>query len=64
MGDFGVFETEEAGDGGASKVDVEDTNGFSGQGKGKCELGCYRGFADAALAREDLVGGEVSKVGM
>lgn len=57
MGDFCVFETKEERDGGAGEVDVEDTNRAAREGEGECELGRYRGFANTALAGEDLVGG-------
>ena len=53
LGDASGFEAEEAGDGGASEVDVEDADGFAGEGEGEGELGCYGGLADAAFARED-----------
>ena len=52
--DFGIFEAEEARDGGAGEVDVEDADGLAGEGEGEGELCCYGGFADAAFAREDL----------
>ena len=52
--DFGGLETEEAGDGGTSEIDVEDADGVTGEGKRESELGGYRGFADTAFAGEDL----------
>ena len=61
-----VFDAEEAGDGGAGEVDVEDADGVACEGEGECELGCYGGFADAAFAGEDLGwgGGGVSGWGL
>ena len=52
--DLCIFEAEEAGDGGAGEVNIENPNGFAGKGEGESELRCYRGFADAAFARKDL----------
>lgn len=54
LGDFRGLEIEEARDGGAGEVDVEDADGVAGEGEGEGELGCYGGFADAAFAGEDL----------
>lgn len=61
LADFGGFDVEEAGDGGAGEVDVEDADGVALQGEGEGELGCYAGFADAAFAGEDE--GDVFDVG-
>ena len=37
--DLGAFEPEEARDGGAGEVDVEDADGVAGEGEGEGELG-------------------------
>ena len=54
LGYFGIFQTEETGDGRACEVDVEDSYRFACEGEREGELDGDGGLADAAFAREYL----------
>lgn len=55
--DFRAFHTQEAGNGGAGEIDIENGDGVASERKREGELGGYGGFADAAFARQNLCGG-------
>lgn len=61
--DFGGLDAQEARDGGAGEVDVEDADAVAGQAERERQLRRYGGFADAAFAGEDLRGEGVSGLG-
>jgi hypothetical protein len=49
-----ALEADKSRDRRASKVDIEDSDGFALESEGEGELQRYGGFADAAFAGEDL----------
>ena len=53
LGDFLVFEIQEAGNAGSSEVDVEDADIVALLGQCEGELDCHGGFADTTFAGED-----------
>lgn len=55
--DFRAFHAQEAGNGGAGEIDIENADGVAGEAEREGELGGYGGFANAAFAREDLCRG-------
>lgn len=61
--DFGAFHAQEAGDGGAGEIDIENADRMASKAEREGKLGGYGGFADTAFAGEDLCRGWVSVKG-
>ena len=54
LSDLCQLDAQEAGDGGAGEVDVQDADRVTGQREGEGELGGYGGLSDSSFAGEDL----------